>query len=169
VKHGGNVHEKGIVAITSSSVFENYPQYRVTNLGDPNSARSFCSEYEANQWVQWDFIERRVIPVHYSIQAHRNTLGSSHLKSWVIEGSMYGLRWTELDRETNNNDLNGSLMIHSFSISKSIECRFIRLRQTGENHANNDVNSTAKPGTLDVHEMAKSCTLFAKSCTLTSV
>jgi hypothetical protein len=61
------------------------------------------------------------------------------LKSWVIEGSIDGLGWTKLAREPNNHDLNGSLVIHSFSISKSIESRFVRLRQTGKNHANNDV------------------------------
>jgi hypothetical protein len=81
----------------------------------------------------------RVLPSSYSIQTRNSPADLSHLKSWVLDGSMDGLRWTELARETNNGDLNERLLIHTFSISTSIECRFIRLRQTGMNHANNDV------------------------------
>jgi hypothetical protein len=57
----------------------------------------------------------------------------------VLEGSIEGWSWTELDRRTNNGDLNNSHAIHSFSIAKSVEYRFIRLRQTGKNHESNDI------------------------------
>jgi hypothetical protein len=138
-KHGGSIHEKGIVTITSSSTCCDDPRYSATNLADPGTLRVFNSKNDVHQWVHWDFHEMRVLPTCYSIQTHNSPADRSHLKSWVIDGSMDGSSWTELARETNNCDLNGSLMIHSFSISKSIECRFIRLRQTGKNHANNNV------------------------------
>jgi hypothetical protein len=34
-KHGGNIHEKGIVTLTSSSVVDNHPGYSPKNLADP--------------------------------------------------------------------------------------------------------------------------------------
>jgi hypothetical protein len=137
-KHRGSVHDKGIVTITSSSIFRDDPQYSSKSLGDPGTVRVFGSMNEVNQWVKWDFHEMRVLPTRYSIQTHNSPADHCHLKSWVVEGSIDGLRWTELDRETNNDDLNGSLAIQLFSIAKSVECRLIRLRQTGKNHANND-------------------------------
>jgi hypothetical protein len=134
-KHGGNVHDTGIVTITSSSIYNDNPHYSVNHLARQDARLIFCSKNEVNQWVQWDFHELRVNPEHYSIQTQGFPQCNCHLKSWVIEGSIDGLSWTELDRRTDNNDLNERLAVHSFSISKPIECRFIRLRQTGRNHA----------------------------------
>jgi hypothetical protein len=138
-KHEGNVHDHGILTITASSVFRDDPQYSSKNLGDPGTVRVFSSKNEVNQWVQWDFHEMRVLPTRYSIQTHNSPVDRCHLKSWVLEGSIEGLRWTELDHETNNDDLNGPRAIRTFSIAKSVECRLIRLRQTGKNQKNNDV------------------------------
>jgi hypothetical protein len=120
-------------------MIHNMPQYSAKNLGDPNSARLFCSGDGVGQWVQWDFIQLRVIPTQYFIQIHGSAANCSSLNLWVIEGSIGRSSWTELDRRTNAHDLNGLSLIRSFSISKLIECRFIRLRQTGKNHKNSDV------------------------------
>jgi hypothetical protein len=138
-KHGGNLHEKGIVTLTSSSIYGDDPQYSPTNLADPSSRLIFNSKNAPNQWVQWDFHEMRVSPTQYSIQAHGSTRNGSHLRSWVLEGSLECSSWTELDRRTNNDDLNGANWIHAFSIPKSIECRFIRLRQIGKNHQDDNM------------------------------
>jgi hypothetical protein len=137
-KYGGNIHEKGIVTITSSSVYANDSQYSPQNLVDPSPGRFFCSSDGAIEWVQWDFHGIRVSPSHYSIQTHNSPVGSAHLKSWVVEGSVDGLNWIELDRRPNNYDLNRPVVIRSFSVSKSTDCRFIRLQQTGPNHRNDN-------------------------------
>jgi hypothetical protein len=105
-KYGGNVHDTGIVTITSSSTNGDDPQYSDKNLGDPNSARVFYSNGTVGQWVHWDFIELRVIPTHYSIQTHSNTPHYSHLKLWAIKGSIDCSNWAELYRRTNSHDLN---------------------------------------------------------------
>jgi hypothetical protein len=61
-------------------------------------------------------------------------------RSWVIESSLDGVgwfsggTWIEIDRRTNNYDLKASPSVTSFAVSKSAECRFIRLTQTGPNH-----------------------------------
>jgi hypothetical protein len=64
-KHGGNIHEKGIVRTTSKSGSFDF------------------SEHEPGQWVCWDCREMRVRPTNYTIL-------SSYLKSWVLEGSLAG-------------------------------------------------------------------------------
>jgi hypothetical protein len=136
-KLGENLHEKGIMTITSRSVYANDPQHSPKNLAAPILGCFFCP-LTAIEWVQWDFHELRVAPTHYSIQTHNSPVGSAHLKSWVIEGSINGSSWIELHRRTNSHDLNGPAVIRSFSISKMIDCRFIRLRQTGSNHRNDN-------------------------------
>jgi hypothetical protein len=68
------------------------------------------------------------------------------LKSWVVENSLDGAAWTEIDRETDNKDfkadswetLNAGHGTASFAVSKPAECRFIRLTQTGKRHPIND-------------------------------
>jgi hypothetical protein len=127
-KHGGNVHDKGIVTITSKSVD---PKYAPRNVADLTSDSSFCSKNEPGQWVCWDFGKMRVRPTHYTIR-------SAYLKSWVVESSLDGEAWTKIDRKTDNVDFKAWLGPASFAVSKSAECRFIRLTQTGKNHSWND-------------------------------
>jgi hypothetical protein len=126
-RHGGNVHDKGIVTITSQSVWKDNPEFGARNLADLTSGSQFCSKDGPGQWICWDFPQKRVRLSHYTIR-------SQSLKSWVVEGSLDGEAWTELDRKTNSTDLYGGRLA-SFAISNSVECRFIRLTQTNMNHA----------------------------------
>jgi hypothetical protein len=136
-KHGGNVSDKGIVTITSKSVFCNCRLYAVRHLAeldlsDPWSFVCFDSESEPGQWVCWDFKEMRVRPTHYTIM-------SVCLKSWVVESSLDGVNWTEIDRET---DIEGfrthGWRVGSFGVSNSAECRFIRMTQTDKRYLFDD-------------------------------
>jgi hypothetical protein len=125
-KHGGNVHDKEIVTITSKSVASD--QYAVRNTADITSHSYFLSKDAPAQWVCWDFHEMRVRPAHYTITNFR-------LKSWVVESSLDFMNWIEIDRETNNEDFKaGNWVTASFAVSKPAECRFIRLTQTGKTH-----------------------------------
>jgi hypothetical protein len=130
-KHGGNVHDKGIVTITSKSVDDRYFRVKTvgpTRVADFTSGSYFASKNDPGQWVCWDFREMRVRPTHYTIQAE-------YLKSWVVEGSLDGKSWTEIDRQTNNQDFNVyAWKTGSFAVSKPAECRFIRLRQTDKRY-----------------------------------
>jgi hypothetical protein len=116
-EYRGNVHDKGIVTITSKSVFADFAPLNVAGL---NSDRYFTSKDEPGQWVCWDFHEMRVRPTHYTIRSH-------YLESWVVESSLDGEAWTEIDRKTAHRILGG---YGSFAVSNSAEFRFIRLTRT---------------------------------------
>jgi hypothetical protein len=125
-KHGGNVQEKGIVTITSKSVSDD-PYYALKNLADLTSDLPLFSKDEPGQWVCWDFREMGVRPTHYRIRA-------LFLKSWVVEGSLDGSSWTEIGRQTDNQDFNHIFGNTASFVAKPAEVRFIRLTQTGKNH-----------------------------------
>jgi hypothetical protein len=55
----------------------------------------------------------------------------------VVESSLDGEAWTEIDRKTDNEDFIG-WRTASFAVSKSAECRFVRLTQTGKRHCGDD-------------------------------
>jgi hypothetical protein len=126
-KHGGNVHENGIVTIPSKSVYKDKPSYAARNSADLTSESSFWSKNEPGQWVCWDFHEMRVRPTRYTIKAF-------YLKSWVVEGSLEVEAWTDIDWKTENEEF----YLATFAVSNSAECRFIRLTQTGMNRDGED-------------------------------
>jgi hypothetical protein len=127
-KHSENVQDKGIVAITSKSVNSAAPQYALRNVADLTSGSYFWPENEPGQWICWDFHAMRVRPDHGTIKSR-----FSRLKSWVVESSLNGKTWTEIDRQTDNYVLKDAMMA-TFAVSNSAECRLIRLTQTGINH-----------------------------------
>jgi hypothetical protein len=89
------------------------------------------SKNEPGQWICWDFHELRFRPTHYTIKSYL-------LKSWVVESSLDGEACTEIDRKTENEDFKKGWETASFAVSKSAECRFIRLTQTGKGHDGRD-------------------------------
>ena len=162
-KCGGNVHDKGIVNITTSSVFSTkpdipeyerefldydisfeesdseYDEFPGKNAADLGIDTAFMSENKKDTWITYDFKERRVIPASYSVKSQGDLPGGDHLKSWVIEVSNDEKQksWIEIDRREDNYDLNGSSVTRNFKISRvpSTGFRFVRLRQTGRNHS----------------------------------
>jgi hypothetical protein len=131
-RHGGNVHEKGIVTITSKSIADD-PDYSLRNVAELNSDSLFISEDEPGQWVCWDFGKMRVCPTHYTVRGR-------HFKSWAVEGSVDGENWTEMDRQTDNLyfKINLDWPTAWFPVRNSVQCRFIRLTHTDKNHFANE-------------------------------
>jgi uncharacterized coiled-coil protein SlyX len=125
-KHSGNVQEKGIVTITAKSVSDD-PTYALKNVADLASDSEFWSKDGVNQWTCWDFRQLRVKLTHY-------TLRTANLKSWILEGSVDGRRWTKIDRQTDNQELKDA-KIASVAVSNPTEFRFVRLTQLGQNRS----------------------------------
>jgi hypothetical protein len=137
-RHGGNIHHSRIVTITASSVYRDDPNFRPKHVADLGSDTRFTSQDIAGQWLRWDFREMRVRVSHYTIR-------TCSLKNWVIETSMDGQKWTEIDRHFEGNHFGGSQWkVATFTTGKSVECRFIRLTQPNHNHNNdNSLNISA--------------------------
>jgi hypothetical protein len=131
-KHGGNVHDKGIVTITSKSVRFDHWNHRPQNVADLTVDSTFYSGLGPHQWICWNFGERRVRPSHYTIRA-------LDLKSWLVEGSLDGTKWKEIDRRTDSpNFQTGQRATASFPVTSPTECGFIRVTQTGTDGAGRD-------------------------------
>jgi hypothetical protein len=123
---GGNVSDRGIVNVSGTTT---YASYVAKNAVDLLSTSYFHSLHEPNQWLCYDFKNRKIRPTHYSLHAH----STHYLRSWIFEGSINGSNWTELDRHTDDQTTNWNHPIGTFSISNRCECQFVRLRQTGAN------------------------------------
>jgi hypothetical protein len=139
-KCGSNVHTHGLVQITASSVC---PQsrnstYQPQQLADLLEYSIFDSQDLPDQWVCLDFGTMSMAATHYTIRTTGAGERGPHLKSWVIEGSVDGQQWTELDRKENNGQLKARNAYVSFAMSTPTEVRMIRLRQTGRNHVGNN-------------------------------
>jgi hypothetical protein len=94
----------------------NDPEYARRNVVHFSSWSYFASTNEPDQWICWDFHDLRVRPAHYAINGW-------YLKSWVVETSLDGETWTDMDRKTDNKDFTKEHEIASFAVSNSAECR----------------------------------------------
>jgi hypothetical protein len=126
-KHEENVHDRGIVNVSGSTI---YRSCAAKNAVDLLSTSFFHSQNEPNQWLCYDFKDRKVRPTHYSVHAHS---GNYYLRSWILEGSIDGSSWAELDHHTNDQTTNSNHPIGTFSISSDCKYQFLRVRQTGVN------------------------------------
>jgi hypothetical protein len=144
---GGNVHDHGVVEVTSSPQRSDDADCAAKNIADLEN-QSVCSSarckrmdnipHTRNNWLCYDFKERRIMPTHYAIRSHELSSGSNHLKSWAVDASEDGVDWQEIDRRDNNNDLNGKSIVCTFTIAASRQCRFIRLVNIGRNQHGDD-------------------------------
>jgi hypothetical protein len=132
---GGNPHDKGIICATGTP---EYDSSQAKNAADLQTDSFFFSKDLAGQWLCYDFKEMRVAVTHYILRSHKHSAGGKNLRSWVIEGSEGGENWIELDRRDNEASLNSSKSVKSFEVRNVIECRFIRLRETGPNWEGNN-------------------------------
>jgi hypothetical protein len=131
---GGNVHDRGVVLITTNRTADDHPVYAAKNVADLGNDSFFHSANKSNQWICFDFKTMKIRPTHYSVRTHGGGPDFHHLKNWVIEGSADGTSWNEIDRHENNTDLNSSLAVKTFSVCKVDTFRMIRLCQIGRNH-----------------------------------
>jgi hypothetical protein len=130
---GGNVHEKGVVNITSSSDYDS--SYGCWNVADHGSDNIWNSQNIADSWICFEFKRHSVSLKNYTLKSYNGSQGSHHPREWVVEGSKDGSTWDNLGSQ-NTEELNGPSIVKTFNCSsaKSSEFfRFVRLRQTGRN------------------------------------
>jgi hypothetical protein len=134
---GGNLHDLGIVSVRASGVYGSSYEAKFA-LDLQNRSSHFFSQNEANSWIRYNFNNIHVVPTHYSILSRPYEPNDYHPRSWCLELSDDGNEWTEVHRCTDNSDVKGNSIIGTYEVSKSVKCRFVRLRQTGKNHSNRD-------------------------------
>jgi hypothetical protein len=156
----GNVHNHHVVEVTSrsfeketlgdnpySGAYKNDPLCAAKNVADLETDSFFGSAYldsshdilhTCNNWICYDFKERRIVPTHYTIRTYWSRPGYSHLKAWFVETSPDRSSWREVTREEGIKRLNGCRFTATFSVAGGRECRFIRLVTIGRKHYEND-------------------------------
>jgi hypothetical protein len=129
-KHGGNVHNQKIVTVAGSSQYQGYVAHNAVDL---TTETYFESQNAPNQWLCYDFQDRRVQLTDYSIAAHKN---NHWLRSWVIEGSQDNKTWVTLDERNTNTEADAGHPITSFAVQRRITSRYVRIRQTANSAYN---------------------------------
>lgn len=139
-KSGGNVADKGIVNVTSSSN-NGYNCLPRNSVDLTNMDNFFHSNPQVNAWVKYDFINSKVQPTHYSIR-NRNNHEGNFLRNWVIEGSNSDdeNKWTILDSHQKDATLEGQSFSYTFEIKSQHAVkdgyRYLRIKQTGPESSN---------------------------------
>ena len=112
-----------------------------------DSTSYFYTQDQPNSWVQYDFVDSKVRPTHYSIMS-TSQYGKieDNPQTWVILGSDTGNDddWTELDSRENISCLDDINQSHTFSIQnpskKDEHFRYLRLKQTGDSSGPSNKN-----------------------------
>ena len=136
-KSGGKIENEISFTSTRTSSYEYYNPQNVAKFKD--KTRHFESQNTPNSWICFDFKDHEVIPMNYTIRTVAGWgINHVHPKNWVIEGSEDNNSWLILDNQSNNSQLNGPDVVHTFKIKNydSKKFRFIRMRQTGVNWRN---------------------------------
>jgi hypothetical protein len=131
----GNPHETKAVEVTGSSCLDP-TRFLPQNAANPLEKNIFVSRNEANQWITYDFKQKRVQITHYSIRSRFDGFkGSNNLKDWVVEASLDGSEWTVIDSKTDNGELDNRNVTATWEVKSTEQWRFVRLRQTGLAHS----------------------------------
>jgi hypothetical protein len=128
---GGNVHERGEVLLTSSSVYDGggTARWEMKHAVDHNIETHFHANNNGREWICFDFKKRMIEPTHYSVCS-----GWHPLKSWTVEGSSDGNSWTLLDDQRDNSDVKTDKSCCTFPVLRSPAVRMFRFTQTGPTH-----------------------------------
>jgi hypothetical protein len=130
-----------------SGAFDNDPSCAAKNATDLETVSYFCSSFRnkpehiphtPNNWLCYDFKERRIVPTHYTIRTNDDSPGGCHLKSWLVETSVDGESWRAVAHEEDTEQLNGEYFTGTFAVAGAGECGFIRLVNIGRNHCGDD-------------------------------
>ncbi|OHS95358.1 hypothetical protein TRFO_38521 [Tritrichomonas foetus] len=126
-----------ILTVSSSSC--NGSEYQPINATKMKEDSIFRSNNSSNQWLKFEFHTLSIVPSHYTIRsAYHWGANDEQPSNWVIESSLDGENWIEIDRRENNTDLNAKNKTFTFQVTKPILSKFIQLRNIGKTCGDND-------------------------------
>lgn len=121
----GNIHEKGIINITSNYINSNHPK----NLLDFNENNYYSGKFKQDCRACFDFKDKEIEISHYSIKL---AVSPGYLKNWVIKISSNGNEWTTIHSMSNYSGLEGNNLIKAFQTEPNHFARYFRFRNTGD-------------------------------------
>ena len=133
---GGNIADKKIVEVTSTEPCEMTSAQFVLDLDEDNC---FTSKPDKEAFFCIDFQHLSVTPQRYMLRTIDEPAGAGHLRNWVVEvRTNEDDEWTVIDQRTDDSKLNGKSNEVVYDVTNPVQCRMIRLRMTGPNHARDD-------------------------------
>lgn len=136
VQTGGNIHDNKTIEITSSQPTNS--QFVCKNVVDYDNNNCYGSkDYLKESFICFDFKNKKIQLSDYSIMSSSSRY-DGFLKNWIIEVSNDGENFIEIDRRSDNSQLNGFKKFATFTVQKKSKefYRFVRLRTTGESWHN---------------------------------
>ena len=125
----------------------NFGESHVIDIGNKDLKSRFVSQDSPKQWIEISFGERWIKPTHYTIMSVPLGEGGPHMKSWSVSAcSCVTGQYVEIDRQTDNSDLCGSLKQNTFKVARPLSdpVNSIRIEMLGKNHAGTDVLTLSK-------------------------
>lgn len=129
-RKNSNINEELAISYSSYGGGDSKILYQYENKGDV-----FWTGHIDDSWICFEIKKHEIIPTNYTIRTYD---GAYHPKSWVIEGSIDSINWEIIDEQNNCTYLNGSNLVHTFSISNQKRIKYIRMRQTANNWGNDN-------------------------------
>jgi hypothetical protein len=132
-----------------SGAYDDDPEHAAKNAADLEAYSHFESAYRdggediphtRNNWLCYDFKERRIVPEHEAIRSFHYDPCWEHLKPWVVETSADGESWKMIDHSEDNHEI---AALHAkwnrvFAVARVVECRFIRPVKIDRTHRGSD-------------------------------
>lgn len=128
----GNPAEKDLMEVTASST-------SVRCLTKPEELLilrddgEWTSNNEEESWIMFSFTKHQVELSNYTIQTFSGKTGTTHLKTWKLEGSNDGFDWVTLDNVVDSDVLNGPDAVMTRSVTKAGFFTKFRIVQLGKN------------------------------------
>jgi hypothetical protein len=122
----GSFEKRTCAANSQSGAHDEDPEYAPKSVADLKAVLCFLSPYRSDSartphrrsnWVGCDFKERRIVPTRSAICTNVGDPGSSHLKSWLVEGSVDGENWGQVGRQEDSQQPHGNLLTATFSVA----------------------------------------------------
>jgi hypothetical protein len=129
-----NPHKEGKITVTASSTGPRCVT-KPEQVLVPHSGGEWTSANEPESWFQVHFAECSIELAAYTIQTFPGRTGTTHLKSWKLEGSKDGFGWIEVDSVPPCEDLNSPNAIITRNIAKGTGFyKDFKLTQLTANH-----------------------------------
>jgi hypothetical protein len=132
---GANAHDCGLVEVIASGCYDE-GRFAPKAVADLTADSVFVSRDAPMQWVGYRFRQARLRFRHYALRSRFDGwVNSNNPRAWVLECSLDGERWREVDRRTGNGELNATGVTRVFALEREALAEYVRVRQIEPAHS----------------------------------